>query len=223
MLTLLDEELGKPKQYILVAHSQGGLIMQLYAHLHPEKVKGLVLLDSASEWYAFDKRMVKPSPPPFQGFPPEEIIPLSTARALFPRAAESFGWIEEMNAIEANSRFMAKYTGIDIEREQTDTNPTTKPFLGNLPLVVVRSNNEENAAENAIGHNIAAFLENYPDKAAEEECAQLILDQQVYIENQELIAQRSTNTIKHDCPAGTHHYIQWFHPEWVANDIRKLF
>ncbi len=36
-----------PRPYLLVGHSLGGLIVRLYAGLHPEEVVGLVLLDSS--------------------------------------------------------------------------------------------------------------------------------------------------------------------------------
>src|SRR6266542_2955093 len=36
-----------PRPYLLVGHSLGGLIVRLYAGLHPEEVVGLVLIDSS--------------------------------------------------------------------------------------------------------------------------------------------------------------------------------
>ncbi len=46
-LHTLLERANIPKPYILVGHSFGGVIMQLYANTYPEDVYGLVLVDSS--------------------------------------------------------------------------------------------------------------------------------------------------------------------------------
>lgn len=48
-LHLLLEKQETPKPYILVGHSFGGIIMQLYANTYPDEVFGLVLVDSSHE------------------------------------------------------------------------------------------------------------------------------------------------------------------------------
>jgi len=48
-LHTLLETVGAPKPYILVGHSFGGLVMQLYANTYPNEVFGLVLVDSSHE------------------------------------------------------------------------------------------------------------------------------------------------------------------------------
>jgi pimeloyl-ACP methyl ester carboxylesterase len=45
-----------PGPYVLVGHSNGGLFAQLYAHLHPDEVAGLVLLDAVHVDYT-DRRL----------------------------------------------------------------------------------------------------------------------------------------------------------------------
>jgi len=45
-LRLLLGAAGFPPPYLLVGHSFGGLVMQLYARLHPDEVAGLALSDS---------------------------------------------------------------------------------------------------------------------------------------------------------------------------------
>jgi len=48
-LKKLLTKLNAPKPYILVGHSFGGIIIQLYANTYPEDVYGLVLVDSSHE------------------------------------------------------------------------------------------------------------------------------------------------------------------------------
>ena len=40
---------GEARPYVLVGHSYGGLVVGLYASVHPEEVSGLVLIDALSE------------------------------------------------------------------------------------------------------------------------------------------------------------------------------
>ncbi len=47
-LNHLVEEIGIKNQFVLMGHSFGGLCAQQYAKMFPEKVKGLVLVDSTS-------------------------------------------------------------------------------------------------------------------------------------------------------------------------------
>jgi pimeloyl-ACP methyl ester carboxylesterase len=60
---------GVEPPYVLVGHSMGGMVVRLYAHLHPEEVRGLVLVD-ASHQDQFD-RIGPLLPPAFQGAPEE--------------------------------------------------------------------------------------------------------------------------------------------------------
>lgn len=47
-LRALLRELGLPPPYLLVGHSLGGQLVELYARLHPEEVVGVVLVDARS-------------------------------------------------------------------------------------------------------------------------------------------------------------------------------
>jgi pimeloyl-ACP methyl ester carboxylesterase len=47
-LQALLDSLGEPEPYVLVAHSYGGLIANLYAREYPENVAGLVMVDTVT-------------------------------------------------------------------------------------------------------------------------------------------------------------------------------
>ena len=60
----LLKQAGKHGPYILVGHSGGGMYVRIFAHYYPEKVAGLILIDSAAvpadslpELKSFQKRM----------------------------------------------------------------------------------------------------------------------------------------------------------------------
>src|SRR5262249_27751526 len=56
---------GMDPPYVLVGHSVGGMNARLYAHVHPEEVAGLILVDSTHQ-DQFD-RIGPLLPPPFDG------------------------------------------------------------------------------------------------------------------------------------------------------------
>jgi len=68
---------GEPGPYVLVGHSFGGLLVRLYAHLHRERVAGLVLVDSMHE-DQFD--VFGPLFPPAK---PDDSQPLREVRAFW--------------------------------------------------------------------------------------------------------------------------------------------
>jgi len=51
-LNQLVERLGIDEQFVLMGHSFGGLCAQHYAKMYPEKIKGLILIDSTSFDYS---------------------------------------------------------------------------------------------------------------------------------------------------------------------------
>jgi len=66
-LRLMLSAAGFAPPYLLVGHSFGGLVMQLYARRHPDEIAGLVLIDSVhpdqvERFYALSKSAGKSSP-----------------------------------------------------------------------------------------------------------------------------------------------------------------
>jgi pimeloyl-ACP methyl ester carboxylesterase len=50
----LLEVTGQPPPYVLVGHSYGGLLVRVFAHMYPDEISGLVLVDPATEgMYAY--------------------------------------------------------------------------------------------------------------------------------------------------------------------------
>lgn len=130
MLSLLENKGEIRPPYILVGHSIGGAFIQLYAHLHPEKIQGIVLVDSTSDAQISDSRMPQDfSPPPHKELPPEELMPISTARALFQEASHQLSIHKELLSLRRNLETLAYYTS---EADKANT-----PFLGDIPLRVI--------------------------------------------------------------------------------------
>jgi pimeloyl-ACP methyl ester carboxylesterase len=76
-----------PRPFVLAGHSYGGMIMRLYATIHPRAVAGLVSVDGQSEDYAAAlKRLLPPDvyaagdqPPP--NYPEGELLALDPSAA----------------------------------------------------------------------------------------------------------------------------------------------
>jgi pimeloyl-ACP methyl ester carboxylesterase len=66
-LRSLLQAAGVEPPYVLVGHSMGGMVVRLYAHLHPEEVRGLVLVDSSHQDQF--ERIGSLLPPTFQDAP----------------------------------------------------------------------------------------------------------------------------------------------------------
>lgn len=86
---------GLPPPYVLVGHSVGGLYLQLFARMHPDEVKALVLVDSLYP------RMVKPT----QEFPLWSRV---AGQLAFSRSV----W-REIEQIDATGEMILRLPGID--------------------------------------------------------------------------------------------------------------
>jgi pimeloyl-ACP methyl ester carboxylesterase len=79
--------------YVLAGHSFGGMVMRLYATIHPRRVAGLVSIDAQSEWFAaafkrlltreqYTDTVVYPPPPAgFEGYSDYEQLTLDASGA----------------------------------------------------------------------------------------------------------------------------------------------
>lgn len=202
MLKLLEgKEIKAP--YVLVGHSLGGTLIQLYAHRNPDKVKGIVLIDSAHE------ELPRPPPeayPHYVPLPDDKIMPQSTAQALFPEANHDLNFVKEFNAINANDGHVKHYI-----KEETEKN---KHYLYDLPLIVLSHGQyPENPTE----------AEKNNAEVKEEPKAELTQEQMYAEKLQDQLATRSTNSKKVECQPGTTHHIHIQHPRLVAENVRKLF
>jgi pimeloyl-ACP methyl ester carboxylesterase len=91
---------GEPPPYLLVGHSWGGWLMTVYAHRHPENVKGVVLVDSS---VGFDPPMIVKMPESHGSGPPSgpQIIKKSSDEAdlfrkLPPDAEKAYQWTQSL-------------------------------------------------------------------------------------------------------------------------------
>lgn len=115
----MDGRIHKP--YILVGHSLGGLLMQAYANLHPGDIKGLVLVDSASDVQKPENYPVSPSHP--------DLMPPSTEELLFP---SSVTMVHETKLIRDSQAELRQRPKLSPEK-----------LLGDLPIHVLSSKDTE--------------------------------------------------------------------------------
>lgn len=128
MVTKLEEKGDIKSPYILVGHSLGGIFMQFYALNHPDKVAGLILVDSSNDTVAEDPRMA-PSfnvPEAHDFHVLNHLMPRSTAEQLFPRARHTLtAYTEAVHKRETLSHF-----GQSVKKH-------AEPVFGNTPLCVI--------------------------------------------------------------------------------------
>ena len=130
---------GVAGPYVLVGHSYGGLIMQLYASTYPQQVAGLVLVESVHEdQFRYPELHVGPIPPICQALAPFGIVRV-LGFALLPSVAEYPPTAQPAAKAQFNqTRFCQtasdEYASWDESSAQVRA---ARHPLGHLPLVVL--------------------------------------------------------------------------------------
>ncbi len=130
---------GVAGPYVLVGHSYGGLIMQLYASTYPQQVAGLVLVESVhADQFRYPELHVGPIPPICQALAPFGIVRV-LGFALLPSVAEYPPTAQPAAKAQFNqTRFCqtasAEYAAWDESSAQVRA---ARHPLGHLPLVVL--------------------------------------------------------------------------------------
>jgi pimeloyl-ACP methyl ester carboxylesterase len=130
--------------YVLVGHSIGGMIVRQYAVAHPEKVAGIVLVDSATEQQS--ARFPEAINASLAGAP--RLLRLMSLAgdagvlALFPGIFPRSTQVPADTAATAQALTVASgkmFRTFLAEMTATDSDPTPRPAtLGDIPLVVLR-------------------------------------------------------------------------------------
>jgi pimeloyl-ACP methyl ester carboxylesterase len=111
-LRSLLQAAGEEPPYVLVGHSMGGMVVRLYAYLHPDEVRGVVLVDSSHQDQF--ERIGSLLPPALQG--------ASAQYLAFRRVWAEGGWRDPTGNRE----------GVDFPAMQQELNAVTT--LGDLPV-----------------------------------------------------------------------------------------
>jgi pimeloyl-ACP methyl ester carboxylesterase len=132
---------GERSPYVLVGHSYGGLIVRLYASRFPERVKGVVLVDSSHEDQM--RRLGEPAPPlpgPGTVINVPEVIDLvamngalnaHTWRANIPLLVLTRGSAREIKSSNApDAASLARYEiWLDLQRELATRSPRAEHII----------------------------------------------------------------------------------------------
>ena len=147
-LHILLEKGGIPKPYVLVGASLGGLNARLYAHLYPEEVAGLVLLDAAHEEQylpeAVQKALKQMSGLMSLMAVYAVLMVRSGLAALFPRlipggSISPAGSIDQVLRVSNASYMQAAVAEIkDVEHSHAEVREMEVASLGHIPIIVIR-------------------------------------------------------------------------------------
>lgn len=181
-----------PAPYLLVGHSFGGLNIRLYSHKNPQKVAGLVLVDSSHEnqFRRFEQAGVKSSAPRGNSFfvgnafqvsdaLPEDILPLARSFAVSRNSMVAF--LSELQHLRDSAQQLQNV-----------------PLLPNVPIVV-------------ISHRIDQL--GGSDRRATRA--------KIWMDMQSELAGRATQG-RHVIAATDDHYIHLRQPQLVVESIRDV-
>jgi pimeloyl-ACP methyl ester carboxylesterase len=146
----LLEKAGVPKPYILVGASLGGLNARVFAHLYPDEVGGLVLLDAAHEEQylpeAIQNALQKMSGMMLVMSGYVQLVVRSGLAALFPRLLPA-GGSDHTRAARLDRILRVARTGYlkasmqeikDIQLSHAEVREMRIASLGDMPILVIR-------------------------------------------------------------------------------------
>ena len=198
---------GISDNIVLVGHSLGGLHVRMYQSLFPEKVKGMVLLDSAhpeqfnylpSEFYNLQKdqansldRVIKLAQKDYLKYSQKKIPTFGIPDSLLP----------EYYQVTTQPAYYCSMKAEVVEFENSLKQVGNLNNLGNLPLLVVASKNSMNE------HILPGKLKDYPFEKHNE----------IWFELQKELSQLSSNSTFVE--SDKDHYLNITDSKLVANKI----
>jgi pimeloyl-ACP methyl ester carboxylesterase len=201
--TLLGKA-GVRAPYVLVAHSLGGIHMQLYASQYPHEVAGMVLVDSSHEQQFSRQDMAQI--PSFLPLLIKALTPFGVARVVNTLAAPAPNLPPDMKteraAIYSHTRSMYaaadEMSAIPVSAQQLRAAPMQ---MGDKPLLVLTRGMKESSPFSS------------PEEADRME--------QAWRELQADLASRSSNG-KQIIAERSGHFIQFYQPELVIDAIHQV-
>lgn len=210
-LHALLQKAGIPGPYIFVGHSFGGLNAQIYAHVYPDEIAGIILVDSGHE----DQEQRMPKPPVDFGSSTVQYMALTVAYTGVMRLALKF--TQQTNHLPAHLEKIRRahtctpkfvrttFHMMQLFDESSKQLKETGGKLGNIPLIVI-SAGKRNTIEASGGF--------YTQEQLDEGFA-------TWQELQKDLVSRSSNS-KHIIAERSGHMIPDEQPEIIVDAVKEM-